>query len=48
MSSTYTATGNPNMDYNEHRRTYSGFLKIAKYLVGIVVLLLILMAIFLV
>ena len=43
-----TASGNPTMDYNEHNRTYSGFIKGTKYLVGSVVLLLILMAIFLV
>lgn len=35
------------MDYHEHNRTYSGFLKGAKYLVGLVVLTLVLMAIFL-
>lgn len=35
------------MDYNEHYRTYSGFLKGTKYLVGLVVLTLVLMALFL-
>lgn len=42
-----TAGGNPTMDYDEHHRTYSGFLKGTKYLVGLVVLVLVLMAIFL-
>lgn len=42
-----TSGGNPAMDYNEHNRTYSGFLKATKYMVGIAVLTLILMAIFL-
>lgn len=45
--STQTSGGNPAMDYNEHYRTYSGFLKGAKYLVGAVVVTLVLMAIFL-
>lgn len=45
--STETSGGNPAMDYNEHYRTYSGFLKGAKYLVGAVVVTLVLMAIFL-
>lgn len=36
------------MDYNEHNRTYSGFIKGTKYILGLVVLTLILMAIFLV
>jgi len=42
-----TVGGNPTMDYNEHNRTYSGFIKGTKYLVGIVILVLVLMAIFL-
>jgi hypothetical protein len=42
-----TSGGNPTMDYNEHNRTYSGFVKATKYMVGIAVLTLILMAIFL-
>lgn len=36
------------MDYNEHNRTYSGFVKGTKYMIGLVALTLILMAIFLV
>lgn len=39
--------GNPAMDYDEHYRTYHGFLKGAKYLLGLLALTLILMAIFL-
>lgn len=39
--------GNPNMDYQEHLRTYHGFVKGAQYGVGIIALILILMAIFL-
>lgn len=42
-----TLGGNPTMDYNEHNRTYRGFVKGTKYMVGITVLTLILMAIFL-
>lgn len=42
-----TAGGSPTMDYDEHNRTYSGFLKGTKYLLGLVILTLVLMAIFL-
>jgi hypothetical protein len=42
-----TSNGHPAMDYNEHNRTYSGFLFAAKLLIGSVALLLVLMAIFL-
>jgi hypothetical protein len=42
------AAGHPDMDYAEHRRTYSGFLQGTKILAGFVILLLIGMAIFLV
>ncbi len=45
--STNISGGNPTMDYNEHNRTYSGFVKGTKYAIGLVVLTLILMAIFL-
>lgn len=44
---TETSGGNPAMDYDEHYRTYRGFLKGAKYLVGLVIITLVLMAIFL-
>lgn len=40
--------GNPTMDYNEHYRTYNGFVRGAKYLISIIAVILILMAIFLV
>ncbi len=39
-----TAAGN---DYSAHEQTYEGFIKLVKYSVGAVVLVLILMAIFL-
>lgn len=42
-----TSGGNPAMDYDEHNRTYSGFIKGTKYAIGLSVLTLILMAIFL-
>ena len=35
------------MDYNEHNRTYSGFIKGTKYMIVLIVLTLILMALFL-
>ena len=44
---TETSGGNPAMDYDEHYRTYRGFLKGAKYLVGLVIITLVLMAILL-
>ncbi|MDX2288997.1 MAG: aa3-type cytochrome c oxidase subunit IV [Hyphomicrobiaceae bacterium] len=43
-----TTGGHPDMDYNEHRRTYAGFLRGAQILVVVVVLILIGMAMFLV
>jgi Bacterial aa3 type cytochrome c oxidase subunit IV len=36
------STGHPAMDYNEHNRTYDGFLRITK--IGIVLLVLLLLA----
>jgi hypothetical protein len=43
-----TSDGHPAMDYNEHLRTYSGFLRGAVILSALVALLLIGMLIFLV
>lgn len=43
-----TSGGHPAMDYKEHERTYSGFLKGTVWLIALVVLTLILMAAFLV
>lgn len=43
-----TTKGHPAMDYNEHNRTYAGFVFMTKALVILVALLLIGMAIFLV
>jgi len=40
-----TSGGNPAMDYHEHTRTYAAFVKGAKWLVGFIVLILVLMAI---
>ena len=45
--STNSSGGNPVMDYDEHYKTYNGFIKGTKWLVSIIVLTLILMAIFL-
>ncbi|PZN14587.1 MAG: aa3-type cytochrome c oxidase subunit IV [Proteobacteria bacterium] len=42
-----TSGGSPAMDYQEHIRTYNGFIKGAKWLTALVALTLILMAIFL-
>lgn len=42
-----TSTGNPAMDYAEHKRTYAGFLRAAKIGVVLCVLILVLMAVFL-
>lgn len=42
-----TSKGHPAMDYDEHQRTYQGFLYATKILIVLVVLLLIGMAIFL-
>lgn len=42
-----TSGGSPTMDYHEHIKTYHAFLKGTKWLIGLVVLTLVLMAIFL-
>ncbi len=39
--------GHPAMNYSEHTRTYNGFIKGTKWLLGLVIGLLVLMAIFL-
>ncbi|MCL4768100.1 MAG: aa3-type cytochrome c oxidase subunit IV [Hyphomicrobiaceae bacterium] len=39
--------GNLAMDYDEHHRTYGGFVRGAKYLAGLVALILVAMAILL-
>lgn len=43
-----TSEGNPNMDYQEHMRTYHGFIKAVQYGSVSVALILFLMAIFLI
>jgi hypothetical protein len=43
-----TSKGNPAMDYNEHTRTYAGFLQVTKISIILLVLLLAGMAYFLV
>lgn len=40
--------GHPAMDYAEHRRTYEGFLRLTKFVIAALALLLIGMKIFLV
>ena len=40
--------GHPDMDYTEHRRTYQGFLRLTKYMIVFLVLLLLGMKVFLV
>lgn len=40
--------GHPAMDYNEHTRTYEGFVRIGTVLVGLTALILLGMAFFLV
>jgi hypothetical protein len=45
--STDTSGGHPDMDYDEHRRTYAGFLALTKATIIFIALLLIGMAIFL-
>jgi hypothetical protein len=42
-----TSGGHPEMDYKEHIRTYTGFLRGLQVIVGVAFLTLILMAIFL-
>lgn len=39
--------GHPDMDYDEHRRTYKAFLMGAQLLIGLVVVILVGMAVFL-
>jgi hypothetical protein len=43
-----TSVGHPAMDYNEHNRTYHGFLTLTKLLIAFLVVLLAGMAYFLV
>ena len=43
-----TSGGNPNMDYNEHNSTYAGFLRLTKYGIIFLVLLLAAMKFFLI
>jgi hypothetical protein len=43
-----TSKGHPSMDYNEHSRTYAGFLQFTKVSIVLLVLLLAGMAYFLV
>lgn len=43
-----TKGGHPSMDYNEHNKTYSGFLRITKIAIVLLVLLLVGMKVFLV
>jgi Ni,Fe-hydrogenase I cytochrome b subunit len=42
-----TSGGHPEMDYEEHIRTYAGFLRGLQLIIGVVLLTLLLMAIFL-
>jgi hypothetical protein len=46
--SDHATGGHPAMDYNEHRRTYNGFLAATKFAVTFLVLLMLGMLIFLV
>lgn len=41
------ASGHPDMDYQEHERTYHRFLLLMRWSVGFIVVLLVLMAFFL-
>jgi len=43
-----TSNGHPDMDYEEHEKTYAGFLKVSKYGTIVVLVILALMAAFLV
>jgi hypothetical protein len=43
-----TSGGHPAMDYNEHTSTYAGFLRLTKYAIVFLVLLLVGMKVFLV
>jgi hypothetical protein len=40
--------GNPNMDYDAHKKTYGFFIKLVKYGTGVVILILLGMFVFLV
>jgi hypothetical protein len=42
-----TSGGHPEMDYKEHTRTYSGFVRGLQLIVGVVLLTLVLMTVFL-
>ncbi len=43
-----TSNGQPDMDYNEHEKTYAGFIKVSKYSAIAILTILALMAVFLV
>ncbi|MEZ5898066.1 MAG: aa3-type cytochrome c oxidase subunit IV [Hyphomicrobium sp.] len=43
-----TTSGHPDMDYSEHLRTYEGFLRLTKFIIAAIVVLLVGMKIFLV
>lgn len=43
-----TSKGHPAMDYRAHNETYAGFIRFSQVMTGLLVILLILMAIFLV
>ncbi|MEQ1576671.1 MAG: aa3-type cytochrome c oxidase subunit IV [Hyphomicrobium sp.] len=43
-----TTGGNPNMDYNEHNSTYANFLRLTKFGIIFLVILLVAMKVFLV
>jgi hypothetical protein len=42
-----TSGGHPEMDYREHIRTYTGFVRGLQLLLGVILLTLVLMALFL-
>lgn len=44
VESTAPSGGHPDMDYQEHERTYAFFLTLLKYLVAVVVVILIVLA----
>ena len=43
-----TSNGHPAMDYEEHEKTYAGFIKVSKYSTIVILAILALMAAFLV
>ena len=43
-----TSNGHPDMDYDEHEKTYAGFLKVSKYSTIVILVIVALMAVFLV